>query len=54
MVYQRLHIVYLVGRNDERAVVSHILGHHLAEQALRGDVQSVGGLVHQQQAGTRG
>ena len=54
MVEQRLHIVHLMGGDDERAVVGHVVGHHAAELHLRGDVQSVGGLVHQQQAGAGG
>ena len=32
----------------------HALGHHLAEEALGEDVETVGGLVHQQQRGVGG
>ena len=38
-----------MGRDDEHAVVGHVAGHHTAELCLRGNVQAVGGLVHQQQ-----
>ena len=37
-----------MGGDNQRAVIAHILSHHLAELTLRGDIQSVGRLVHQQ------
>ena len=48
--------MHLVGRDDQRAVFRHILGHHLAELALRRDIESIGRLVHQQhlRAGSKG
>ena len=42
-----------MGGDDERAVFRHVLGNDLAELALRGNVKSVGGLVHQQELGIR-
>ena len=54
MVQQRLYIVHLMGGDDERSVFRHMLGNDLAELALRRDIQSVGGLVHQQELGIRG
>ena len=49
MVEQRLNIVYLMGGDDQRAILRHILGHHLTELRLRRDVKTVCRLVHQQQ-----
>ena len=43
-----------MGRDDEHAVVGHVACHHTAELRLRGDVESVGRLVHEQQPRSRG
>ena len=51
MIQQRFNIVYLMGRDNERTIASHILGNHLTELTLRRDIQSVGRLVHQQHTG---
>ena len=53
MVEQRFHVVHLVSGDYQRAVITHILCHHLAELTLRRDVQSVGRLVHQHHLGVR-
>ena len=54
MVEQTLDVVHLVGGDDERTVVGHVAGHDLAEKGLRGDVETIGGLVHHQQTCARG
>ena len=53
MIKQSLHVVHLMGRDNQRAVLTHILCHHLTELALRGDIHTVGGFVHQQVVGLR-
>ena len=50
VVEQRLYIVNLMSRDDEGAVGSHVAGYHTAEETLGRDVQTIGRLVHQQQA----
>ena len=49
VVEERLYVVDLVGGDNHGAVVGHVFRHDLAEECLRGYVQSVGGLVQQQQ-----
>ena len=54
MVEQQLYIVHLVSTDDERLFLTHACNHHLAEEALREDVESVGGFVEQQILGVCG
>jgi len=54
VVEQLLHVVHLMGRDDDEAVVIHVAGNDLAELALRRDVQSVGRFVHEEILGLRG
>ena len=51
MIEQLFHVMHLMGADDDETVIGHALCHHLAELTLRGDVEAVGGLVHQQQTG---
>ena len=44
----------LMGGDDENAVVCHIVCHNLPELCLRWNVEAVGRLVHQQDAGAGG
>ena len=48
MVEQSLHIVQLVGGDDEGAFFGHGSGDDLAELLLRWHIQPVGGLVHEE------
>ena len=48
VVEHLLHVVYLMGRNHHSTFLCHVLGYHLAELRLRRNIQSVGGLIHQQ------
>ena len=44
----------LMGRDNHGALLCHVLGNDLTELRLRGDVQSVGGFIHQQILGVGG
>ena len=54
VVEQLLHVVHLVGGNDDGALVGHVRGNDAAELLLRRDVETIGGLVHQQVARAAG
>ena len=56
MVEQGLNVVNLMRADDERALLGHMLCHDATKLCLRGDVQPVGGFVHEQQtsAGSKG
>ena len=54
MVEQSLHVVHLVGGDNHASLLGHRVCHHASELCLRGDVESVGGFVHQEIAGVGG
>ena len=49
MVEQRVDVAHLVGGDDDGARVVHARGYEAAEGHLAGDVEAVGGFVHQHQ-----
>ena len=46
--------MYLVRRDNDGLIVSHVAGHQLAEEGLGRNVETIGGFVHEQHATLRG
>ena len=49
-----LHVLHLVGGDDDGTLVGGMLGDDLTEERLRGDVEAVGRLVEEQVIGVEG
>ena len=54
MVQNGADVTHLMGRNQDHLLVGHAGADEFAELALAGDVQTVGGLVHEDDAGVGG
>ena len=46
MIEQAIDVSHLMGRDDDGLVIAHVARNEAAKLALRGDVESVGRLVH--------